>query len=47
MKAVEEFEQIIKNKKSDIIWLAYRQGQLFQKLKEKERSASMVSVWYQ
>ena len=28
MKVIEEFEQIIKNKKNDIIWLAYHQGQL-------------------
>ena len=42
-KVVEEFRQIIKNKKSHIIWLAYHQGQLFQKFKEKERFVSMVS----
>ena len=28
-------EEIIKNKKSDIIWLAYYQGQIFKKFKEK------------
>ena len=42
MKVVEEFEQIIKNKKIDIIWLAYHQGLLFQKFKEKERLISMI-----
>ena len=26
VKAVQEFEQIIQNKKSDIVWLAYYQG---------------------
>ena len=36
VKTIQEFEEIIKNKKSDIVWLAYYQGQLFQKLKEKE-----------
>ena len=30
------FDQIIKNKKNDIIWLTYTQGQKFQKFKEKE-----------
>ena len=34
-KIVQEFEQIIKNKKNDIIWLTYHQGQIFQKFKEK------------
>ena len=42
VKVVEEFEEIIKNKKTDIIWLAYHQGQIFQKFKEKERFVSMV-----
>ena len=36
--AVQEFEEIIQNKKSDILWLAYYQGQIFQKFREKERS---------
>ena len=42
MKVIEEFEEIIKLKKSDIIWLAYYQGQIFQKFKEKKRFVSMV-----
>ena len=37
VKAVQEFEQIIQNKKSDIVWLAYYQGQIF---REKERFVS-------
>ena len=37
-KVVQEFEQIIKNKKSDIIWLTYLQGQIFKKFKEKKRT---------
>ena len=39
-KAIQEFEQIIQNKKSHIVWLAYYQGQIFQKFREKERFAS-------
>ena len=42
-KVVHEFEQIIKLKKSDIIWLTHHQGQIFQKFKEKEQFVSMVS----
>ena len=42
-KIVQEFQQIVKNKKkSDITWLTYHQGQIFQKFKEKERFVSMV-----
>ena len=37
VKAIQIFEQIIQNKKSDIVWLAYYQGQIFQELREKER----------
>ena len=37
VKTVQEFEQIIQNRKSDIVWLAYYQGQIFQKFREKER----------
>ena len=40
VKAVQEFEQIIQNKKSDIVWLAYYQGQIFQKFREKKRFVS-------
>ena len=29
-------EQIIQNKKSYIVWLAYYQGQIFQKFRDKE-----------
>ena len=36
-KAIQEFEKIIKNEKSDIVWLAYYEGKIFQKLREKER----------
>ena len=43
-KVIHEFEEIIRNKKSDIVWLAYHQGKIFQKLRLKERFANdMVS----
>ena len=40
VKAIQEFEQIIQNKKSDIVWLAYYHGQIFQKFREREQFAS-------
>ena len=40
VKTIQEFEQIIQNKNSDIVWLAYYQGQIFQKFREKERFVS-------
>ena len=40
VKAIQEFAEMIKNKKSDIVWLAYCQGQIFKKFREKERSVS-------
>ena len=44
-KAIQEFEEIIKNKKSHIAWLAYYQGKIFQRFREKERFVShMVKV---
>ena len=36
-KAISKFEEIIKNKKSDIVWLAYWQGKISQKFKSKEQ----------
>ena len=43
-KVIYEFEEIIKNKKSDIVWLAYHQGKIFQKFRSKERLVNdMVS----
>ena len=39
-KAIQEFEEIIKNKKSHIVWLAYYQGKIFQRFREKERFVS-------
>ena len=40
VKAIQEFEQVIQNKNSDIEWLANYQGQIFQKFKERERFVS-------
>ena len=36
-KVIHEFEEIIRNKRSDIVWLAYHQGKIFQKFRSKER----------
>ena len=36
-KVIQELEEIIKNKKSQIVWLTYYQGKISQKLKSKER----------
>ena len=38
-KVIQEFGEIIKNKKSNIVWLAYYQGQIFKKFRVKERFA--------
>ena len=40
VKAIQEFEQIVQNKKSNIVWLSYYQGQIFQKFRKKERFVS-------
>ena len=41
---IDKFEEIIRNKKSDIVWLAYHQGKIFQKFRSKERFVNdMVS----
>ena len=36
-KVIQEFEEIIRNKKSDIVWLAYYQCKIFQNFRSKER----------
>ena len=36
-KVIHEFGEIIRNMKSDIVWLAYHQGKIFQKFRSKER----------
>ena len=41
---IQDSEQIIQNKKNNIVWLAYYQSQIFQKFREKEQFISnMVS----
>ena len=40
VKVIQEFEEIIQNKKSDIVRLAYHQSQILQKFKERERFLS-------
>ena len=40
IQVIQEFEQIIQSKKYDIVWLAYYQGQVFQKFRGKERFVS-------
>ena len=34
-KITHKLEEIIRNKKGDIIWLAYHQGKIFQKFRSK------------
>ena len=43
-KIIHKFEEIIKNKKSDIAWLAYYQGKIFQKFRSKERFVNDVAT---
>ena len=40
VKPIQEFDQIIQNKKCDFAWLAHYQGEIFQKFREKERFVS-------
>ena len=37
VKVIHKFEEVIKNKKSDIVWLGYHQGKIFQKFRSRER----------
>ena len=44
-KVIHKFEEIIKNKKSDIAWLAcYYQGKIFRKFRSKERFVNDVAT---
>ena len=36
-KVIQEFEEIIRNKKSDIVWPGYYLGKIFQKFRSKEQ----------
>ena len=40
VKTIQEFKEIIQNKQSDIVWLAYYQGKIFQEFKEWQRFVS-------
>ena len=40
IKVIQDFKQIIQNKKNEIVWLVYYQGQIFQKFRQKERFIS-------
>ena len=43
-KVIRKFEEIIRNKRCDIVWLANHQGKIFQKFRLKERFVNdMVS----
>ena len=43
-KVIHDLEEIIRNKKSDIVWLVYHQSKIFQKFRLKERFVNdMVS----
>ena len=41
-KVIHKFEETMKSKKSDIAWLAYYQGKIFQKFRSKERFVNDV-----
>ena len=43
VKVAQEFEQIIQNKKRDIVWLAYYQGKIFQKFRGREND--LLAIW--
>ena len=36
-KVIQKFEEIIRNQKSDIVWLTYHQGKIFQKFRSTKR----------
>ena len=40
---IHEFEEIIENKKSNIVWLTYYQDKIFQRFKPKVRFVNMVT----
>ena len=40
---IKQYEDIIKTKKKGIINVAYHQGQVFKRFKEKEKFAKLVS----
>ena len=42
VQIIREFEQIIRSKNKNIIWLAYQQGKVFEKFKENAKVIEMV-----
>ena len=42
-KVIQEFEEIFQNKSSDIVWLAYYQGKILQKFREKK---NLLAIWF-
>ena len=42
-KIIKRYEDVIKRKKKGIINVAYHEGQIFKKIKEKEKFAKFVS----
>ena len=42
MKIVEEYENIIKTNKKNIILFAYKQGKIFKKIKEGRKFKNLV-----
>ena len=43
-EAVDIMEKIIRNKKSNILWLAYQEGQIFEKFKANENFIDMIKI---
>ena len=41
---IVNMEKIIRNKKSNILWLAYQQGQIFEKFKANENFIDMIKI---
>ena len=41
---IVNMEKIIRNKKSNILWLAYHQGQIFEKFKANENFIDMIKI---
>ena len=42
-KVILEFQEIIRSNKKNTVWLAYQQDVIFQKFKEKEKFANMIT----
>ena len=42
-KIIQEFEEIIRSNKTNIVWLAYQRGLLFQKFIGNEKLAKMIT----